>query len=352
MPESIVDLRSDTVTKPSREMRRAMADAEVGDDVLGDDPTIIALQKKFAALMAKEAALYVPSGTMGNQVCIRALTEPGDEIIADANSHFYYYEGGAPAALSGCSIRFVESERGIFTPDAVRANLRPNNPHFPPTRLIIIENTHNRGGGAIWSLDDVRAIRKLADEHGLKMHLDGARLMNACVANTTTPADYAKYFDTVTMCFSKGLGAPVGSAVAGDAAVVKRAHRFRKMFGGAMRQSGILAAAAVYALDHNVDRLADDHANARLLAEAIADTPGLSVDLDAVETNLIFFNVDPRIGTAHDLVARLRERGVWMLAESAQRARAVTHLDVSRQQIERAINVIRDVVRSPTPARA
>lgn len=354
--DEVVDLRSDTVTRPSAEMRRAIAEAEVGDDVLGDDPTVIALQEKVAALLGKEAALFVPSGTMANQVAIRSLTEPGNEIIADANSHFYYYESGAPAALSGCSIRFVHGRRGIFDADEVRANVRPGNSHFPKSQLVVIENTHNRGGGSVWPIEKIAAIREVADEAGLCMHLDGARLMNACVASGRKPTDYTRYFDTASMCFSKGLGAPVGSAVAGSRDVIRRAHRFRKMFGGGMRQAGILAAAAIYALDHNVDRLAEDHANARLLAEAIAGIDGLSIDLDAVETNLVFFDVDPALGTAPELCARLRERGAWMLPESQRRARAVTHLDVSQDQVLRAVGVLREVVescrRSATAARA
>jgi len=349
--ETIVDLRSDTVTRPSAGMRRAMAEAEVGDDVLGDDPTVIALQEKVAALLGKEAALYVPSGTMANQVAIRCLTEPGNEIIADANSHFYYYESGAPAALSGCSIRFVQGRRGIFHADAVRANIRPENSHFPRSRLVVIENTHNRGGGSVWPIENIRGICELARSTGLVMHLDGARLMNACVASGHKPTDYTRYFDTVSMCFSKGLGAPVGSAVAGSRETIRRAHRFRKMFGGGMRQAGIIAAGAIYALEHNIDRLAEDHANARLLAEAIAEVDGLTIDLDAVETNLVFFDVDASLGTAAALCEKLRARGVWMLTEGLQRARAVIHLDVSREQILRAIDVLREVAASCRGAR-
>jgi len=335
-----VDLRSDTVTKPSPEMRRAIAEAEVGDDVLGDDPTVIALQEQVARLMGKEAALFVPSGSMANQTAIRALTQPGDEIIAHQDSHFYHYEAGAFAAVSGCSLRLLPGERGVFTPEAAAAVIRPDDAHFPQTRLIVVENTHNRAGGTIWPMVRVEALRALADEHALDMHLDGARLMNACVATGRKPEEYARHFETVSMCFSKGLGAPVGSAVAGSAQTICRVHRFRKMFGGGMRQAGVLAAAAIYALDHNVERLADDHRNARRLARALCDMPGLTVDLEAVRTNILYIDVDASRWTAARFAERLEQAGVRMLATATQRLRAVTHLDVSAEDIERAITTI------------
>jgi len=329
------------VTRPTPEMRRAMAAAEVGDDVLGDDPTVLRLQQKVARRLGKEAALYVPSGTMANQTAIRAQTEPGDEIIAHEMSHAYMYESGAPFALSGCSMRFLPGERGLFDAGQVRAALRPVESHFARSRLIIVENTHNRGGGSIWPVDRLGPIREVADEFGLGMHLDGARLMNACAATGREPTEYTRYFDTVSICFSKGLGAPVGSAVAGDAETIRRCHRFRKMFGGGMRQAGVIAAAAEYALEHNVDRLVEDHANARRLAEAIAELPGVSIDLAAVETNILYFDVDESLGTAQSLADRLKAEGVSMLATAPQRIRAVTHLDVDAAGIDRAITVLR-----------
>lgn len=341
-----VDLRSDTVTRPTRAMRQAMADAEVGDDVFGDDPTVHRLQERIARLTGKEAALFMPSGSMGNQTCIRAHTEPGDEIIAHEHSHFYFYEAGAPCALSGCSLRLLRGERGLFTAEDVRAAIRPGNSHFPRSRLIIIENTHNKGGGMIWPLEAIAEIHGAAREAGLRMHLDGARLWNACIATGHEPIEYARYFDTLSMCFSKGLGAPVGSIVAGDAATIARVHRFRKMFGGGMRQAGILAAAALYALDHHVQRLAEDHHHARRLAEAIADLDGLVINAAAVQTNIVLFEVEPALGTAAALCERLKESGVWMLPVGPQMIRAVTHLDVSADQIEQAIDVLRRVVRS------
>ncbi len=345
MSESkVVDLRSDTVTRPSPGMRQAIAEAEVGDDVFGDDPTVNRLQEKVAELLGKEAAIFVPSGTMANQTAIRAQTQPGDEIISHADSHYYHYEAGAPAALSGCSLRLLPGERGLYCADDVRAAIRPIDSHFPRSALVGVENTHNRGGGTIWPVERIAPIREVADEFGLKMHLDGARLMNACVATGHKPTEYTRYFDTVSICFSKGLGAPVGSAVAGTAETIGRVHRFRKMFGGGMRQAGIIAAGALYALEHNIDRLADDHANAKRLATALAEMPGLSVDPDDVETNIVYFDVDESKGTAKALCDALHGQGVWMLPTAPQGVRAVTHLDVSREDIERAVSVLRDLL--------
>ena len=340
-----IDLRSDTVTRPTTGMRRAMAEAEVGDDVFGDDPTVNRLQERVADLLGKEAALFVPSGTMANEVAIRALTEPGQEIIAHCDSLIYLYEGGGPAALSGCSLRLLEGERGLIAADAVRAAIRnPEDPHAPMSSLVVLENTHNRGGGTIWPLRRIEEIGAVARQAGLRMHLDGARLMNASVASGIAARDFAKEFDTVAMCFSKGLGAPVGSAVAGSRAAVKRAHRFRKMFGGGMRQAGILAAGALYALDHHVERLAEDHANAALLARGLAAIPGIVIDPSTVETNIVYFEIDRARGAAADLCRALNEERVWMLAVAPQRVRAVTHLDVSREGIEHAIRVLRRVL--------
>jgi len=344
-PVRVVDLRSDTVTRPSPAMRRAIAEADVGDDVLGDDPTVLKLQQRVADLLGKEAALYVPSGTMANLTALRALTEPGDEIIADADSHFYSYESGGVCAVAGCSVRLLAGERGRCGPDQVRSAMRRPMSHFPRSRVVVIENTHNRGGGAGWPLEQVAEIRHVADELGLKLHMDGARLMNACVAAGRKPTDYAALVDTVSMCFSKGLGAPVGSAVAGTTEMISRVHRFRKMFGGGMRQAGILAAAALYALDHNVDRLAEDHRNARRLAEALAEIPGITARPEQVDTNIIFFDLAESLGAAPDFCNHMRERGVWMLPESARRVRAVTHLDVSADDVEHAITVFRHAAR-------
>lgn len=348
----IIDLRSDTVTRPSAEMRAAIASAVVGDDVLGDDPTVLSLQERMAALLGKEAALYVPSGSMANQVAIRAVCEPGDEIILDETTHSYNYEVGAPSALSGCSIRPVNGVRGVFTAAQLEAGLRPPGAHFARSRMVIVENTNNRGGGTVWPIETLESVAAAARGAGLHVHLDGARLLNACVARRLRPIDYTRHVDSVSMCFSKGLGAPVGSIVAGSRPFIERCHRFRKMFGGAMRQAGLLAAACHYALDHNVERLADDHAAARRLAEGIAALPGIRLDPATVETNIVIFDVDAEIGgsatgpPAPALADRLRQRGVWLFATGPTRLRAVTHLDVSPGQIDRAIAVFADLCRA------
>lgn len=340
---SVVDLRSDTVTKPSAGMRQAIAAAEVGDDVHGDDPTVNRLQEHMAELLGKAAALYVPSGTMANQVAIRAVTEPGDELIIDETTHSYNYESGAPAALSSVSVRLVHSTRGVFTARQVAEAVRPDSEHFAHSRVVIIENTNNIGGGSIWPVETVAEIRPVAERHNLHVHLDGARLMNACVATACGPTDYTRHVDSVSVCFSKGLGAPVGSIVAGTKTFIERARRFRKMFGGGMRQAGIIAAAALYAIEHNVERLVEDHANARQLAEALAELPGITLDPAMVETNIVYFDVAARLGPADRFAERLHERDVWLLAVGPQRLRAVTHLDVSRAQTERAIGVFREL---------
>jgi threonine aldolase len=337
MQQKIIDLRSDTVTRPTKGMRQAMADAEVGDDVFGDDPTVIRLETRVAELFGMQRAVFVPSGTMANQISIRAHTEPGNEIICHESSHVYLYEGGAPAALAGCSLRLLTGERGMFSADDVERAIRPDDQHFPKTTLVVVENTQNRGGGSVWSLDAIAAIRDVARKHGLKMHLDGARILNACVAAKASPAGYARHFDSATICFSKGLGAPVGSAVAGSTEFIARARRFRKMYGGAMRQAGILAAAAEYALNHHVERLADDHQNARVLADALSACGCLKVV--PPETNIVYFDIDEKLGTAKQFAESLRDRGVWTIPVAPQRIRAVTHLDVSPSDIQRAGDV-------------
>jgi len=346
----MIDLRSDTVTKPTPAMRQAMAEAEVGDDVFAGDPTINRLQERVAELLGKEAAIYVPSGSMANQTSLRAHTQPGDEIIAHAESHIYHYEGGAPAALSGCSLKLLSGARGQFTADDVRAAIRPTDSHFPQSRLVVVENTQNRGGGSVWRIEEIAKIREVADGHGMSMHLDGARLLNACAAKGCRPTEYTKYFDTVSICFSKGLGAPVGSAVASTKEMIARVHRFRKMFGGGMRQAGIIAAGALYALEHHVDRLAEDHANAKRLAEAVAGFDGVSIDVATVETNIVYFDVDDATGTAKQLCDKLYHAGVWMLQIGPQRVRAVTHLDVSAADIVTAIEVLGSVLGTPAAA--
>lgn len=332
-----VDLRSDTVTRPTPAMLGAMTSAPLGDDVLGDDPTVQALQERVAGVLGKEAACFVPSGTMANQLAIRAGTEPGDEVIAHADSHIIHYETGAPAVISGVSIRPLAGDLGQFDGADVDAAIRPANDHFPRSRLLVVENTHNRGGGAVWPIERIAAVTRAALGHGLRRHLDGARVWNASVASGRSPAEIASHFDTVSVCFSKGLGAPAGSAIAGDRETVARARRFRKMLGGAMRQSGVLAAAALYALENHVRRLADDHANARRLAERIAGVRGLTIPMP-VATNMVFVDVDPALGTSAAFCDRLKTLGVLVLPTAPQRLRAVTHLDAPREAIDRAVD--------------
>jgi threonine aldolase len=344
MPE-IVDLRSDTVTKPSPGMRKAMAEAEVGDDVFHEDPSVNRLEEMVATMYGKEGALYVASGTMANQLAIRAQTHHGDEIIMEHTSHPFNSEAGALAALAGVQVNLIDGRQGIMDAEQIRAVVRTPNVHHAPTALICLENTHNRGGGSIWPLDNIRGIRQVAASTGVPMHLDGARLLNACVATGLTPRDYAQYFDSCTLCLSKGLGAPVGSLVIGSQQFVERAHRFRKQFGGGMRQAGILAAAGIYALEHNVERLAEDHLNAKRLAQGIADIDGIDIDFDAVVTNILYFHVRRPGLTVPMLIERLKTKGVLMLGTGPNSIRAVTHLDVSKEGIDQAIEVLRQVAR-------
>jgi threonine aldolase len=337
-----IDLRSDTVTQPTPAMRRAIAEAEVGDDVFGDDPTVLRLEERVAGILGKEAALLVPSGTMANQLAVRVHTQPGDEVLVEAQAHLYYYEAGAPAALSGVMCRCLPGQRGVFTAADIEAALRPADAHFPPTRLVCVENTHNRGGGKVWPFERLREVAACARRHGLALHLDGARLWNASVASGVPERDYAAWFDTVSVCFSKGLGAPVGSALAGPRDLIERARRFRKMFGGGMRQAGILAAGALFALEHHRARLAEDHAHARRLAEALAGLPGAAIDPASVETNLVYFRVTQR--PAAEAVAALEAGGVRLLASGPDTLRAVPNLNVSAADFARALEVFRQVL--------
>ncbi len=347
-PKPTIDLRSDTVTKPSPEMRRAMAQAEVGDDVYGEDPTVNRLQEAVAGLLDKEAALFVASGTMGNQVAIRTHTQPGDEVIMDAEAHIFHYEAAAPAALSGVQLRTVPGERGHPAAEQIEPLIRPDNIHAPRTRLICLENTHNRGGGSILPVKTLQGVSALAKSRGLLMHLDGARLLNACIATGRAAAEYARHFDSVAICFSKGLGAPVGSALAGSAELMERARRVRKTFGGGMRQAGIIAAGALYALEHNVDRLAIDHHNARHLAEALAEMPALELDPTRVETNIVIWRLADGPFTALDVQAQLKERGVLVSYFGGRLLRCVTHLDLTSGDIEATIPIIRAALEEVT----
>lgn len=337
----MIDLRSDTVTKPTPGMLAAMMAAPLGDDVFDEDPTVHRLQARVAELLGKEAAVFVPSGSMSNQIGVRVHCQPGDEFLCEGGCHIYNYEQGAYAQLSGLATRTVEGEFGVLHVDQLRDLVRGENDHLVRTRLVCLENTHNRGSGRVLPFEGVAEICDWAHGAGLATHLDGARLFNAVVATGISAAKWAAHFDTVSVCFSKGLGAPIGSALAGPADVIKKARRVRKLFGGGMRQAGVIAAAALYALEHHVERLADDHANARIIAEAVRATPGLRLEPDVTDTNIVIFSVAAELATAHQFVAALAERGVQTLAVSKTRVRAVTHLDVSREQVAAAAKVIR-----------
>ncbi len=345
-----IDLRSDTVTRPTPAMLKAMTLAEVGDDVLGDDPTVLRLQDEVARLLGKEAACFVPTGTMANLTAIRAQTEPGDELILHEESHVYFYETGGFAGACGCSTRLIRGDRGLFEAADLDSMVRGKSVSYPASRLVVIENTHNRGGGTIWGLDRINRVTSRARAHSLRCHLDGARLWNASAATGIDVAAFAAPFDTVSCCFSKGLGTPAGSAVAGTRDTIARVNRFRKMFGGTMRQSGILAAAALHALANHRDRLADDHANARRLADRLADAPGLAVDPAACETNMVMIDLADDLGTPHDFCARLAAQGVLVLPNGPRRVRAVTHLDVSSDMIDHVADIIRAAARDAAGA--
>lgn len=332
-----IDLRSDTVTKPSPEMRQAIANAEVGDDVLGDDPTVQRLEAMVAEMFGREASLYVPSGSMGNQISLYTISQQGDEIICDEGSHIFNYEVATAAAFSGLLFHVIKGDAGVFTAAEVAPLIRGNDLHSPRTRIIEIENTHNRAGGTVFPLQNIKELRQLADKHGLSMHLDGARIWNAHVATGISFSEYAKHFDSISVCLSKGLGAPVGSMVIGDRAFIEEARRTRKMFGGGMRQVGILAAAGIYALEHNLGRLREDHDHARILAENLAKLPGVEIDLDTVQTNILIFDVATSGLSAAEAVQKFEEHGVLALAIGPTRVRMVTHLDVSSDQVENAL---------------
>jgi threonine aldolase len=338
-----IDFRSDTVTKPTAAMRRAMAEAEVGDDVYGEDPTVNLLEARTAELLGKAAAVFVPSGTMANQIGIGVNTQPGDELICSSTSHVYVWEAGGIARLSGVTARTFAVDGGILRLEDIAGAIRPiHDAHYVRTRLVCLENTHNRGGGRVHPLESIGQIARWAREHNLAMHLDGARLMNAVVASGHEAREWAQHFDTVSICFSKGLGAPAGSALAGSAEAIGRARRLRKLFGGGMRQAGILAAGALYALENHVDRLCEDHANARLLSDAFAGTDGFTLEFGPATTNLVWVTVDPSMGTAAEVAAYLRSRNILVTVIGGH-IRACTHLDVTRSEIEYAASVIREI---------
>jgi threonine aldolase len=344
MPDRI-DLRSDTVTLPTPAMRQAMAEAEVGDDQYGEDPSVNRLQDEVAALLGTDAALFLPTGTMANQVALRSLTRPGDDVLVPADSHLVLHETGAGAANAGVQFSVIGAA-GVFDADAVRAAIKPaGHIVYPPTTLLVAENTHNRAGGVVFPADALRAALAVAREHHLAAYLDGARLLNAAIASGRPAAELATRFDLVGISLSKGLGCPCGSLLAGSRELIGRAHRYRRMAGGAMRQAGILAAAGSYALANNVERLADDHANARLLATELLRGDDVEIDLGTVQTNIVVFGLVERRGVpdAATFVERCRERGILLNAFGPRTVRAVTHLDVSAEQCRAAAKVMRAV---------
>jgi threonine aldolase len=337
---AVVDLRSDTVTRPTPAMRRAIAAAEVGDDALGDDPTTRRLEERVARLLGKEAALFFPSGIMANQTALAVLGTWGGEVVLDAGAHILHYEEGAPAALSGLQLRPVPSEGGLLSPEDVEGAIRKGSRYYPRSCIVALENTHLDSGGRVFPLDRLRAVADVAARHGLPVHLDGARLWHASVETGVTPEEYCRPVTTVMVSFSKGLGAPVGSALAGPRAVIESAWRVRRRLGGGMRQSGILTAAALHALDHHVERLAEDHANARALAEAFDRIPGFRAQRP--ETNIVLVQTDPPKSDVPGLLAFLEKRSILMLKFGETRLRAVTHLDADRAGILRVVNALDD----------
>ena len=337
-----VNLYSDTQTKPSLAMKQAMMEAEVGDEQHGADPTVWALCDRMAALLGKEAAMFLPSGTMCNEIAILPQCRAGDEILAHHTTHIATSEGGAPWALAGVQVSPLDGERGVFSADTLAAAIRPASRYSPAQRMVEVEQTANLGGGAVWPLETLNAVAATAHAHGMLTHMDGARLMNAVVAAGVPAAEMAAGYDTVWLDFTKGLGAPLGAVLAGSSEFIDAAWRWKQRLGGSLRQGGICAAACLYALDHNVDRLADDHENARVLARSLAQIPGLSVE--PPDTNLVFFDTRGAGLTAEELAVRVRAAGVLISVMGQHRARACTHLDVTAAQVAEAASAIRDAV--------
>lgn len=341
-----IDLRSDTVTKPSSGMREAIYNAEVGDDVYGEDPTVNELQRRVAKLLGKEDALFVPSGTMSNQIAIKVHTVPGQEVICEESCHIYNYEAGAPAFLSSVQMRPIKGNYGVIDIKDIEKAIRPDNIHTPQTGLITIENTHNRAGGTIYPIDEIKETYDIASSRGIPMHLDGARIWNASIATSISVNEYSKYFDSVSVCFSKGLGTPVGSVLAGSKDFIKESRKYRKIFGAGMRQVGVLAAACLYALDNNIERLSEDHKNARILAEGLKNLPGIYIDMKQVQTNMVMIYVKHPKFTPESLYKAALEKGLAASPIDSERIRAVTHLDISEDQIMKAIDIYREILTS------
>jgi len=334
----IIDLRSDTVTKPTKEMRSVIANAEVGDDVIGDDITVNNLQKRVAKMFGKEAGLFMPSGTMSNQIAIAIQTEPGTEVICDKNAHIYIYESGAPSIISGVQIKLLDCGDDILIPEILEKNIHDwSDIHHAPTSLIEVENTNNKAGGIILSIERIKKIKKVADKFNIPLHLDGARIWNASVATGINLKEYGKYFDTISVCFSKGLGAPVGSMLLGTKKNIVKALRKRKQLGGGMRQIGLLAGAVDYALDNNFERMKDDHNNAKYFAEKVSKIDGFEINLGNVQSNIVMIKV--KIGYAEKIVQKLEKLGLQSLSLSESIIRVVFHLQISRKDTEKAIEI-------------
>lgn len=339
----MIDLRSDTFTKPSSAMLQAMINAEVGDDVWGEDPTVNLLQERVAKLFAKEASLFVPSGTMSNQLSLKVLTEPGNEVITDADAHIFYYETAAPAILSNLMFRTIKSTNGEIPPDEIEKLIRPNIYYFAETKVISLENTHNRHSGAILSLDYIKSVREVADKYGIYMHLDGARIWNASVATGVTLAEFASYFDTVSVCLSKGLGAPVGSLIISDRKRIEKALKWRKIFGGGMRQAGYLAACGLYAIENNLSLMANDHKNAKVFAEEISNIAGIQIDLKRVQTNIVIFKIDEKLDISM-FFEECKKNGLLLADFGNNMIRAVTYYHISESDIVDAVSIINGVM--------
>lgn len=341
----ISDFRSDTVTKPTAEMREAMENAEVGDDVLGDDPTVKKLEEIAARKVEKEAALFVPSGTMGNAIAVKVWTTEGEEVIVEEKSHIYNYESGHLAFISRVIPRPLSSNRGVYDLERLKAAVNKRKDyHLPQPTLITLENTHNFWGGAVIPLEHFKEVREIADSKGLKVHLDGARIFNASISSGVPAFEFAKYVDSIMFCLSKGLGAPIGSMLAGPADFIEKARHVRKMLGGGMRQVGVIAAAGIIALEKMVDRLADDHKRAKTLAYALSEMPGIEIDPENIETNIIFFKVKRDDLTAPELIEKLKQRGVLALSLSSEDIRMVTHKDVDDSDVKHAIEAFKEIL--------
>jgi threonine aldolase len=340
--KKMIDLRSDTVTKPSEAMRKAMYEAEVGDDVFKEDPTINKLEEYTADLLGKEAALFVSSGVMGNQISLNVLTNPGDEVICERDAHIFNYESGSPAALSGIQLHPIIGVRGVITAEQVEPLIRPSSAYYMPrTKVIALENTHNRASGAVYPMEKIIEMKKLVEKYNLLFHLDGARIWNASVASGIPVKDYSVHFDSMSCCFSKALGAPVGSIISGTKDFIKEAYRVRKAWGGGMRQAGVLAAACLYALQNNIERLAEDHEKARMLAKAIDENPNLEIDIESVQTNILIFK--PLKITIEDALNRCKVEGLLVSVGKVDSLRSITHLDVSFEEINKAIEILNKV---------